>query len=148
MGGDHGPQVLIDGAMLGLQANPAITELFLVGDKSQIEAGLTGGKCCDRRIQVVHASEVLTMNETQTATTQQMPAPDSDSAASKKAQETQTVKFWTPQFDARFPNTNQTRRCWQNYVDYFKCLNATDGDEKACEIFQKTYRSLCPNEWV
>ena len=27
----------------------------------------------------------------------------------------------TSKFDARFPNTNQTKNCWQNYVDFHKC---------------------------
>merc|ERR1712179_856938 len=27
-------------------------------------------------------------------------------------------KVWAPPFDARFPNQNQTRNCWQNYVDF------------------------------
>jgi hypothetical protein len=27
----------------------------------------------------------------------------------------------TAKFDARFPNTNQTKNCWQNYVDFHKC---------------------------
>ena len=25
-------------------------------------------------------------------------------------------------FDARFPNCNQTKNCWQNYVDFYRCL--------------------------
>ena len=24
-------------------------------------------------------------------------------------------------FDPRFPNQNQTRNCWQNYVDFHRC---------------------------
>ena len=24
-------------------------------------------------------------------------------------------------FDPRFPNMNQTRNCWQNYVDFHRC---------------------------
>jgi hypothetical protein len=27
----------------------------------------------------------------------------------------------TVPFDARFPTTNQTRNCWQNYVDFYRC---------------------------
>jgi hypothetical protein len=26
------------------------------------------------------------------------------------------------QFDARFPNCNQTRHCWQSYVDFHRCI--------------------------
>ena len=34
--------------------------------------------------------------------------------------------------DARFPNVNQTKHCWQNYVDYHKCINAKGEDFKPC----------------
>lgn len=30
------------------------------------------------------------------------------------------MKLETPQFDARFPNQNQTKACWQYFVDYQK----------------------------
>lgn len=34
--------------------------------------------------------------------------------------------------DARFPNQNQTKHCWQNYVDYHKCINAKGEDFAPC----------------
>ena len=34
--------------------------------------------------------------------------------------------------DARFPNTNQTKHCWQNYVDYHKCIIAKGEDFAPC----------------
>ena len=37
-----------------------------------------------------------------------------------------------PGFDARFPNQNQTKHCWQNYVDYHKCILAKGEDFKPC----------------
>ena len=37
-----------------------------------------------------------------------------------------------PGFDARFPNQNQTKHCWQNYVDYHKCILAKGDDFKPC----------------
>lgn len=33
----------------------------------------------------------------------------------------------TVPFDARFPNQNQTRNCWQNYIDFHKCINVKVG---------------------
>ena len=30
-------------------------------------------------------------------------------------------------FDARFPHTNQTKNCWQNYVDFHKCIKIKVG---------------------
>jgi cytochrome c oxidase subunit 6b len=35
-------------------------------------------------------------------------------------------------FDARFPNQNQTKHCWQNYVDYHKCILAKGEDFAPC----------------
>ncbi|KAM0719715.1 hypothetical protein Q7P37_003848 [Cladosporium fusiforme] len=54
-------------------------------------------------------------------------------------------------FDARFPNQNQTKHCWQNYVDYHKCINAKGEDFKPCRQptqFYLAYRSLCPSGWA
>lgn len=39
--------------------------------------------------------------------------------------ETKPFKFVTAGYDARFPQQNQTKHCWQNYVDYHKCINET-----------------------
>ncbi|KAF3933407.1 hypothetical protein ABW19_dt0208232 [Dactylella cylindrospora] len=51
-------------------------------------------------------------------------------------------------FDARFPNTNQTKHCWQNYVDYHKCILAKGEDFQPCRQFFLAYRSLCPSSWT
>ncbi|BGO95866.1 hypothetical protein NBRC10512_001452 [Rhodotorula toruloides] len=59
--------------------------------------------------------------------------------------ETQTYVLQTAGFDARFPNTNQSRHCFQAYVDYFRCVNAKGEDFPACKTFWRTYHSLCPN---
>lgn len=60
----------------------------------------------------------------------------------------ETFKFETPQFDARFPMTNQTKRCAQNYVDYHKCVNVKGEDFEPCKIFFKTFTSFCPLDYV
>ncbi|KAF1733053.1 Cytochrome c oxidase subunit 6B [Beauveria bassiana] len=44
---------------------------------------------------------------------------------------TKPFKFVTGT-DARFPNQNQTKHCWQNYVDYHKCINAKGEDFAPC----------------
>ncbi|TFY72051.1 hypothetical protein EVG20_g958 [Dentipellis fragilis] len=54
----------------------------------------------------------------------------------------------TAGFDARFPNSNQTRHCFQSYCDYFKCVAAKGEDFAPCKQFKRAYNSLCPNEWV
>jgi len=63
MGGDHGCGVVIDGARLALQAYPAITELYLVGNAAEIEPALSRSRLRDSRVKIVHASEVLTMED-------------------------------------------------------------------------------------
>ncbi|KAG8739762.1 Cytochrome c oxidase subunit 6B [Ceratobasidium sp. 414] len=51
-------------------------------------------------------------------------------------------------YQARFPNTNQTKHCYQNYIDYYKCINAKGEEFAPCKQFYRAYHSLCPNEWV
>jgi len=61
---------------------------------------------------------------------------------------TEELTLETPQFDARFPNPNQTKACWQYYVDYHKCVKAKGEDYAPCNQFFKAYRSFCPLSWV
>jgi phosphate acyltransferase len=63
MGGDHGCGVVIEGAKRALQADRRITTLFLVGNRSEIHAALPQRGFRDHRVRVVHASEVLTMED-------------------------------------------------------------------------------------
>jgi phosphate acyltransferase len=63
MGGDHGPGVVIDGARLALRSNPSISELFLVGREDEIKAEIKRLALDDPRVKVVHASEILTMDD-------------------------------------------------------------------------------------
>ena len=42
MGGDHGPEVIIDGARLALESNASITELYFVGREDEIKAAMSG----------------------------------------------------------------------------------------------------------
>ncbi|QRV75470.1 cytochrome C oxidase subunit 6B [Ceratobasidium sp. AG-Ba] len=51
----------------------------------------------------------------------------------------------TAGFDARFPNQNQTKHCFQNYIDYHKCVNAKGEEFKPCKQFYRAYHSLCPS---
>src|SRR6266404_5402540 len=63
MGGDHGCGVVIEGARRALAANDNITALYLVGQKSAIHAALPARGFRDHRMRVVHAAEVLTMDD-------------------------------------------------------------------------------------
>jgi glycerol-3-phosphate acyltransferase PlsX len=63
MGGDYGCGVVIEGAKLALQTNKKISALYLVGDQAAIHAALPQRGFRDHRMRVVHASEVVTMND-------------------------------------------------------------------------------------
>lgn len=58
----------------------------------------------------------------------------------------------TAPFDARFPNTNQTRACWQYYVDAHKCATAkadAGGTEHpGCKKLARLARIMCPGSWI
>lgn len=59
--------------------------------------------------------------------------------------------YQTAPFDSRFPNQNQTRNCWQNYLDFHRCekaMTAKGGDVSVCEWYRRVYKSLCPLSWV
>jgi len=63
MGGDHGCEVVLAGAKRALEADRRITVMYLVGDRAAIHQGLPAGGLRDHRAKVVHASEVLTMED-------------------------------------------------------------------------------------
>ena len=63
MGGDHGCEVVILGAKLALEADPKISALHLVGHQDKIRAGLKQIGLRDERIQILHCTEVLTMED-------------------------------------------------------------------------------------
>jgi len=63
MGGDFGPLNLVGGAVMALRAYPHIEKLFLVGDTKQVESELKKHKCNDRRINIVHSTQVVDMSD-------------------------------------------------------------------------------------
>jgi len=63
MGGDFGPPNLVGGAVLALREYRQIERLFLVGDTPQIEAELKKQNCNDRRIEIVHSTQVVEMSD-------------------------------------------------------------------------------------
>ena len=54
----------------------------------------------------------------------------------------------TTGFDARFPNQNQTKNCWHNYVDFYKCVKLKGEGYAPCQQFLTTFKQICPNAWV
>ncbi len=63
MGGDHGCSVVISGVKRALQADPKIERVYLVGRQEEIDAALTRVRCRDPRLSIVHASQVLAMDD-------------------------------------------------------------------------------------
>jgi glycerol-3-phosphate acyltransferase PlsX len=63
MGGDFGPPNLVGGAVLALREYSQIDKLFLVGDAGQIETELKKQNCGDRRIEIVHSTQVVAMTD-------------------------------------------------------------------------------------
>ena len=63
MGGDHGPEELLQGVKLALAAEPALQTIMVVGREEELRplCGRIGLR--DPRLQVRHASEVLTMED-------------------------------------------------------------------------------------
>ncbi|RWS15293.1 cytochrome c oxidase subunit 6B2-like isoform X1 [Dinothrombium tinctorium] len=50
-------------------------------------------------------------------------------------------------YDPRFPNQNQTRNCYQNYLDYHRCRKVKGEDYEPCKWFEKIYKVICPRAW-
>jgi len=63
MGGDHGCVVALAGVKMALAADDAIAKVLLVGREQDIAAARQQVRLSDSRIEVVHASEVLTMED-------------------------------------------------------------------------------------
>ncbi len=63
MGGDRGCRAIIQGVREALQQQSRIVEVHLTGARDQIEAALAAEKLTDSRVRIVHASEVLTMED-------------------------------------------------------------------------------------
>lgn len=63
MGGDHGCGVVVEGVRRALHVSPDIAAAFLVGQENQIQDSMRSCGLSDSRVEIVHASEVLTMED-------------------------------------------------------------------------------------
>ena len=59
-----------------------------------------------------------------------------------------TTRSETVPFDARFPNQNVARACWQYWVEWHRCINKHGEGAPECAKLYKYQRSMCPEEWV
>jgi glycerol-3-phosphate acyltransferase PlsX len=63
MGGDHGCTVVIAGVKQALAADHSIKTVFVVGNETEIQSACAQTGLRDSRVEIVHASEVLTMED-------------------------------------------------------------------------------------
>jgi len=63
MGGDYAPKNTVEGAVLALKEYPYIEKLFLVGDAAATGNELKRLDFKDARIEIFHASELVSMKE-------------------------------------------------------------------------------------
>jgi glycerol-3-phosphate acyltransferase PlsX len=65
MGGDHGPAPVVAGVKAALESADAqrIQKVFLVGEEAAIRSARQQCGCADSRVEIVHASQVLTMED-------------------------------------------------------------------------------------
>lgn len=63
MGGDHAPDLVVAGAVKAVQANPTM-QIVLVGDQARIEPLLGSVGAARERLEIFHASQAITMDET------------------------------------------------------------------------------------
>ena len=63
MGGDHGSAVVIEGVKQALDADASIKTLYVVGNEAEIKRARRAAGLTDSRVEVVHATEVVTMDD-------------------------------------------------------------------------------------
>ena len=63
MGGDYAPRSTVAGAVMALKEYPKIRKLFLTGDQSAVMRELQELGCSDSRVEVIHTTQVVEMNE-------------------------------------------------------------------------------------
>ena len=63
MGGDYAPRNTVAGAVMALKEYPKIRKLFLTGDQAAVVRELQELGCTDPRVEVIHTTQVVEMNE-------------------------------------------------------------------------------------
>ena len=63
MGGDFAPQEIVKGALKAARELPSVTRIYLVGDESAIRAELGPENAQNEKLEIVHATEIVGMDE-------------------------------------------------------------------------------------
>lgn len=58
------------------------------------------------------------------------------------------IELHTAPIDPRFPSPNAARYCFVAYNEYHKCVKEQGEESSECAYYARTYRSLCPVEWI
>lgn len=58
------------------------------------------------------------------------------------------IEFKTAPYDPRFPNQNQTRYCYQMFLDFYRCTKLRGDNYEPCKYFKFNYEQICPDEWI
>ncbi|GJP38419.1 hypothetical protein CLOM_g22858 [Closterium sp. NIES-68] len=54
----------------------------------------------------------------------------------------------TVPMDFRFPTANQAKHCFTCYNEFYKCIAEKGEGASECQKYAKSYRTLCPAEWI
>jgi cytochrome c oxidase subunit 6b len=73
--------------------------------------------------------------------------PEAPEAVEEK-EEKKSIVLETAPSDPRFPTVNASRYCYVAYNEYHKCVKEFGKDAAECRAKARTYRSICPSEWI
>jgi len=45
--------------------------------------------------------------------------------------------------DPRYPNPNKTRACWDNFIDFQRCIKLKGKEHEPCMYFREEYQNYC-----
>lgn len=62
--------------------------------------------------------------------------------------EQRSASLSTCPVDPRFQQMNKTKWCYTMFIDFHRCVYLLGDGNENCKIFEKCYKSLCPNEWI
>lgn len=58
------------------------------------------------------------------------------------------MKIKIAPFDPRFPNQNQSRHCYQSFLDFHRCEKIRGNTYEPCQYFKTVFEIMCPIAWV
>lgn len=71
-----------------------------------------------------------------------------DSSSTHNSHTATAISLQTAPNDPRFAGANASRYCYTAYNEYHKCINECGEHSPECNSYARTYRSICPMEWI